>query len=289
LAYKGPLLRSDALATLNQKMLMHPSARIGETYWSVIELLHQTLVDLRLDGLEGQELAVRQRNVLNLVELLMHRCAALNDYLGKLLQALLTAKGEGGAEKTKERMDVQINRLYKIPINFVKHNSFTLSWVRMSQGNLYTHGYMVTGSVGGDVHGPIKFRRPGGDDSEGYSFALSLREVLPALYKMCDCAEDSLTYAGLFVEQDAPARGRDVRADLLPMALELLNQLPFYGFPDEDGARVPIFHVIDEAVMVTTSPLCILPGAFRIESELRSVQAGASYKLPYWKPDATHR
>jgi hypothetical protein len=270
-------------------MLMRPSARIGETYWSVIELVHKALVDLRLEGLEGQEFDARQRSVLNLVELLMHRCAALNDYLGKLLQALLPAKGEGGAEKTKERMDVQINRLYKIPINFVKHNSFTLNWVRMSQGNLYTLGYMVTGPVGGDVHGPIRFRRPGGDDPEGYSFALSLREVLPALYKMCDCAEDAVAHAGLFVEQDAPARGRDVRADLLLTTLELLNQLPLYGFPDEHRTRVPIFHIIDGAMAVTTSPLRIFPGAFRIESELRSVQAGASYKLPYWKADAKPR
>jgi hypothetical protein len=289
LAIRDALLHSEAFATLNRQMLPHPSSYIGEIYWSAVELLNEILVTLQLDGLKEQELVAHKRGILNRVELLMHRCAALSDYLGKLLWCLLPNR-EGGAKEAKKKMDVQIDRLYKIPINSVKHKSFGLSWIRMSQGDLQTSGYIIiVGPIGGDTHGPIKFRNPSRNDPEGYSFALSLRNVLPALYKMCDIAEDSIVRAGLFVEREMSVHRRDIRVDLLSMTLELLNKLPLYGFPDERGTRVPIFHVIDGAVAITTSRLRMLPGEFRIESEFRSVHAGAGYKLPYWKPDAKHR
>lgn len=285
LAVQAPMLCPKLLADLDRRMVAHPSPRIGETFWGVVEVLHEMLLALKFDELEEQELSRRKRSILDRMELLMHRCATLNDYLGTLMQCSLPTQGKKNrnADAAKRRLDAHINRLYKIPINFVKHDGFGLSWIEMSQGKLQTHGYMVTGPIGNGMHGPIKFRRIGRDDPEGYSFALSLREVLPALYQMCDITQGALLDAGLFIEREASLPARDVRGDLVSKTLELLNQLPLHGFPDEYQARVPIFHLRNGSVGMTTSPLRKIPGTFRINSELRSVRKGGTYKIPYWQ------
>lgn len=278
-------LAPDTVALLDRKQLAHPSARIAESFWSVTEQLHEMLTALDFSGLDREALVRRKRSVLSGMELLMHRSAAVNDYLGGLMRVLLPSE-EGqknrDADAAKRRLDAHVNRIYKMPINMIKHDGFSLSWIEMSLGDLSTHGYMVAGPIGDGVHGPVKFRRPGRDDPEGYSFALTLREVLPALYQMCAIAEEAVEKAGLLAPVAEPSIARDIRAGLLTQTLELLNQLPFRGFPDEHQVRVPVFSLQEGAVMARTSPLRKLPGSFQIQSELRSVRKGGTYKVPYW-------
>ena len=287
LAVRASGLGHELMAVLDRSMVAHPSARVAESFWSVTEQLHEMLTALDFCGLDGQALARRRRSILGSMELLMHRCAALNDYFGVLMRTLLRSEQgqkSRNADAAKRRLDAHVNRLYKMPINLVKHDGFGLSWIEMGLGGLSTHGYMVAGPIGDGVHGPVKFRRPGRDDPEGYSFALTLREVLPAVYQMCAIVEEALEDAGLLTPawKTSPS-GRDVRGSLLPETLELLNQLPLRGFPDEDKARVPVFSLQGGAVMIRTTPLRKLPGSFRIQSELRSVRQGGTYKMPYWQ------
>src|SRR3546814_8201108 len=96
---------------------------------------------------------------------------------------------------------------------------------------------------------------------------------------MCAIVEEALANAGILTPgAKSPSVARDARASLLSETLELLNQLPFRGFPDEHQVRVPVFSLQDGAVMARTSPLRKLPGNFRIQSELRSVRQGGTYK-----------
>lgn len=288
LALRALNLASEFVAVLDRNKVAHPATRIAESFWSVTERLHEMLTALDFGGLDGQAEARRKRSILGNMELLMHRCAALNDYLGVLMWTLLPStpgrKKNRDADAAKRRLDTHINRLYKMPINLIKHDGFGLSWIEMSLGELATHGYMVAGPIGDGVQGPVKFRRPERDDPEGYSFALTLREVLPSLYQMCAIAEEALANAGILpTATKLSSTTRDARSSLLIETLELLNQLPLHGFPDEHRIRVPIFSLQGDAVTVRTAPLRKLPGTFRIQSELRSVRPGGTYKMPYWQ------
>ena len=281
-------LSPELVATLDRSNVAHPTSKIADSFWTLIEQLDDMLISLDFGSLDGKSQAHRKRSILSGTELLMHRCAALNDYLGVLARTLLTStsaqKKSQEAQSAKRRLDDQINRLFKMPINFIKHDGFCLSWIEMSLGDLVTHGYMVAGPIGDGVQGPIKFRRSGRDDPEGYSFALTLREVLPAFYLMCATVEDVLGRAGVLPtagNEKQPAT-RDARSVLLSETLELLNHLPFRGFPDEHRVRVSVFSLQDGAVVARTSPLRKLPGTFRVRSEIRSVRGGSSYRLPYW-------
>lgn len=271
-------------------MVMPPGSQIGTTYWKVVEQLHACAAGLDFEGLVGEELNKRKRDILSRVELLMQRCASLNDYLGQLLQALLP-KGEGkknrGADAVKRRLDAQINRLFKMPINLVKHWGFELLWIQMCRDDLITHGYTVQGPLPDGVIGPIKFRRPNGNDPEGYSFALALREVLPSIYLMCDIMEEALAAEGLFEGAGQKnAALNDERQARLSETLEALNKLPRRAFPDEAGMHVPIFEVQGQAVFAQTRVLRSLPGTFQITTEIGSVAAGSRYQMPYWTPAA---
>lgn len=285
LAARGWSLEPDVLKRLAAKMTPDPSLYIREAFWGFTELLHQILKSLDFSGLDGQELERHKRSVLSSVEVLMHRCAALNDYLGKLLLHSLstTTKKNKIAEAAKERLDTQIDRLYKIPINLVKHYGFSLRWVEMSQSSLRTDGYTVTGPIAENVYGPMKFRARKAAGTEGYSFAVSLRQIFPAIYLMCDIAEDALAGEGLFGSREPQSLPQDVRNDLLSPTLSLLNQLPLYGFPDEHQVEVPIFEIHGSAVMARSRRVRMLPGIFKIQTELGSAQAGTGFKLPYWR------
>src|SRR3546814_17558952 len=99
---------------------------------------------------------------------------------------------------------------------------------------------MVTGPIGDGVHGPVKFRRPERDDPEGYSFALTLREVLPALYQMCAIVAEALPNPGILTPgAKSPSVARDARARLLSETLKLQNQFRLPGFPPDPTVRLP--------------------------------------------------
>jgi hypothetical protein len=287
LAVRGTQLTECVQEKLRAEMLMPPGSHIGSTYWKVVEQLHACVLDLDFEGLSPEDLNKRKRDILSRVEMLMQRCASLNDYLGQLLQVLLP-KGEGkknrGADTVKRRLDARVNRLFKMPINLVKHNGFELLWIQMYRDDLVTHGYTVQGPLADGVIGPIKFRRPNSDDPEGYSFALALREVLPSIYLMCDITEQALAEEGLF--EGADQRGgilNDARQAQLAEALEALNKLPRRAFPDEAGVHVPIFEVKGHAVFAQTRVLRSIPGTFRITSEIGSVAVGSRHQMPYWQ------
>src|SRR3546814_3243152 len=98
------------------------------------------LAALNCGDLDGQALARRKRSILGNMELLMHRCGALNDYLGVLMRTLLPSepgqKKNRDADAAKQRLDARINRLYKMPVNLIKHDGFGLTWIEMREGDL---------------------------------------------------------------------------------------------------------------------------------------------------------
>jgi len=253
-------------------------------FWNLTHLMHETLTALQLAGLDSRQIARRKRSVLNNVELMMHWAAALNEYLGRLLQRSLPSSGKKSkfAQAAKERLDARIKQLFKMPINLVKHDSFGLSWIEMKQGEISTHGYFVTGPIGKGAFGPAKFKPRIAGSPEGYSFALILREAFVVPFEMSDIAEIALNNADLFTGEIVAETPRHISQEYLPETLTLLNNLPLLGFPEEKGLRVPIFDLLDGSITVTTAPLRLSSGTFRITSELPPVRKGGTYKLPYF-------
>ena len=111
----------------------------------------------------------------------------------------------------------------------------------------------MQGPLPNGVLGPLKFRRSNGDDPEGYSFALALREVLPSIYIMCVVTEEALAAEGLFegFNQKNAAQNEEIQA-LLSVTLEAFDKLPRRDLPDEAGIRVPTFELQGQAVFAVT-------------------------------------
>lgn len=285
LAISGSTLEASVLGRIDEVPTARPAAYVTGVFWSFIELLYDTLRAFDFDSLEGQEAATRKRALLSNVELLMHRCSSMNDYLGKLMYAALPAEGKKNksAYSVKKRLDYRIERLCKVPINLVKHEGFQLCWLEMRQGLIATHGYCVTGPVGGQQCASVKYRPSDAGSPEGYSFALILRDLLLAMFDMTDIAEAALADAGLFDAEVNPGKLTDARQAHLEQMLTLLNGLPLKGFPDEHGVRVPIYWLKLGAMYVTTKPLQMLAGTFRIQTELATVTPGMGYRLPYFR------
>ena len=284
LVIRSQALASDVLANLDEHLIAHPYTRISGVFWNLTHLMHETLTALQLAGLDNKQIARQKRSVLNSVELMMHWAAALNEYLGRLLQHSLPSSGKKSksAHAVKERLDARIKQLFKMPINLVKHDSFGLNWIEMKQGGVATHGYFVTGPIGKGTFGPAKFKPRITESPEGYSFALILRETFIVPFEMSDIAEAALDNADLFTGEIPAEAPRHISQEDLAETLVLLNNLPLRGFPDEDGRRVPIFELLNGSLTATTAPLRRLPGAFTITSELPSVRKGGTYKLPYF-------
>lgn len=284
LAIRSQALAPDVLANLDEHLIAHPYTRIGGMFWNLTHLMHETLRALQLAGLDSRQVARQKQSVLNNVELMMHWTAALNEYLGRMLQHSLPPAGKKSksAQAAKERLGARIKRLFKMPINLVKHDSFGLKWIEMKQGEVATHGYFVTGPIGNGTFGPAKFKPRVKESPEGYSFALILREAFIVPFEMSDIAEAALDNANLFIGETSAEAPQHISQEDLAETLTLLNNLPLRGFPDEDGRRVPIFELLNGSIVSTTSPLRRLPGAFNITSELPSVRKGGTYKLPYF-------
>lgn len=284
LAIKSQALASEVLTNLDEHLIAHPSTRIPGMFWNLTHLMHQTLTDLHFAELDGVQLARRKRSVLNNVELMMHWAAALNEYLGRMLQHSLPSveKRAKSAHAAKDRLDARIKQLFKMPINLVKHDSFELSWIEMRQGDSATYGYTVTGPIGNGMFGPAKFKPRITESREGYSFALILREAFLVPFELSDIAEAAMNNADLFTGEIPAEVPRHISQNDLAETLSMLNSLPLRGFPDEKGQRVPIFELHNGSLAFTTAPLRQLPGPINITSELSSVRKGGTYKLPYF-------
>lgn len=268
-------------AKLDDALVAPPTAHLSGTYWAVVELLDCILVALD-EGGEKASLNAK-RLILNNVELLLHRCTAFGDYLGQVLFFALphTGKKNKAASATSDRIEYRIRKLCRLPVNLIKHSGFGMTWIEMDQGATRTSGYCISGPVAERMYAPSKFRTTAAENPEAYSFAYALRELFLSVYDMADIAEAALSQAGLFQHSTADSGLKDTRQAQLQGMVDRLNALPLFGFPDEHGARVPVFSLEREMLLVTTKPLRKLPGAFRIQTELRSVEAGMTYKLPY--------
>lgn len=207
--------------------------------------------------------------------------------MGQFLYFALPHNGKKNkaAAAVSDRIEYRIKRVCKIPVNLIKHSGFGMTWVDMSQGNTGTSGYCVSGPVAERTYAPSKFRASAGDNPEAYSFAYALRECFISIYDMADITENALTHAGLLQRSAVEFKLKDARREQLQEMLNRLNCLPLNGFPDEHGARVPAFSLEGEALYATTRALRQLPGTFHIKTELRNVDIGMSYKLPYFRSD----
>src|SRR3546814_9008790 len=107
LAVRISHLAAEPVAVLDRSKVAHPATRVAESFWSVTEQLHEMLAALNFGDLDGQALARRKRSILGNMELLMHRCGALNDYLGVLMRTLLPS--EPGQKKNRDRKSTRLN------------------------------------------------------------------------------------------------------------------------------------------------------------------------------------
>jgi hypothetical protein len=117
---------------------------------------------------------------------------------------------------------------------------------------------------------------------QAYSFAVTLREVLPCFYMMCDVVSQSLKAQGVLGEGEEDAAPRHTRRERPAETFEMLNKLPVNGFPDEIGRRVHLLHLQDGAVVARTAPVRRLVGDQRMSSEIPYAAPGRSYKLLYY-------
>lgn len=268
-------------AKLDTALVAPPTAHLSGTYWAVVELLDCILIAID----EGGENATpnAKRLILNNVELLLHRCTAFGDYLGQVLFFALPhiGKKNKAAGAISDRIEYRIKKLCRLPVNLIKHSGFGMTWIEMSQGAARTSGYCVSGPVAERMYAPSKFRTTAAENPEAYSFAYALRELFLSVYDMADIAEAALSQAGLLQQATMEPGLKDARQEQLQGMVDRLNALPLFGFPDEHGVRAPIFSIERGMLFVKTKPLRQLPGSFRIQTELRSVEAGMTYKLPY--------
>ncbi|WP_036171313.1 hypothetical protein [Noviluteimonas dokdonensis] len=234
---------------------------------------------LDFEGLESPEIEGRKAEVFNYLELLFHRSAALGEYLGDIVKACLG--GSKKAHQVKRAIDFRIERLFKMPINTIKHSSFDFCWINMHDALSATFGYSITGPTEEKIYAPIKFRKKDKNSPEAYSMALVLRDYLLSLYDMTALVEQSLIEAGLAHKGACPNQHGADQA-MISELIEGLNTLPLHGFPDEAGNRIPIYSISDGALTVVMRPLRMLTGQVKIQSEIRSVSSGVSYKLPYF-------
>lgn len=269
-------------AKLDTALVARPTAHLSGAYWAVVELLDCILVAISEGGEEATPNA--KRLILNNVELLLHRCTAFGDYLGQVLFFALPhiGKKNKAASAINDRIEYRITKLCRLPVNLIKHSGFGMTWIEMSQGATRTSGYCVAGPVAERMYAPSKFRTTTAENPEAYSFAYALRELFLSVYDMADIAEAALSQADLLQQSTMESGLKDARQAQLQGMVDRLNALPLFGFPDEHGARVPIFSLEREMLLVTTKPLRQLPSTFRIQTELRNVQAGTTYKLPYF-------
>lgn len=127
-------LPAGALALIDGELVPRIPTHLSEQYWDIIGILDQILLDLPLTRTGSVSSEDARTRVLAHVRELMHGISSLKEYLGKVLGIVLpsTARGATKVNAEKSRLENEVRRLFKAPINLVKHDGFKLYWLERS-------------------------------------------------------------------------------------------------------------------------------------------------------------
>lgn len=260
---------------------------VSDYFWDMTRKLELILLDLPFASLQRAETSAARERILECIKSLMHDLAALTEYLGDVLAHVLphTGKKNKAAQRAKDQMEFAVNRLFKIPINLVKHARFKLHWLERYTASELTAGFFVSGMIRQGTKGPASYKYP---VEEGYSFALLLRTVLPTIFRLCEIAESALAEAKLFQNGASPSAVAldSEKASRLQFVTERLAALPIRCFPNEHHLRVPQLAFDGKRLFVqSTFRLLDFKAGSKFTFEMGSVAAGEKFKVPYWVPE----
>lgn len=214
----------------------------------------------------------------------MHLISSLAEYLGSILRALGEHHGQQKhCKASAQKIGQLINQQFKVPINKIKHEGFTLGWLSITHdGHAPLHGFAVNGLIQPRTFGSASFRFPNAV-AEGYSFSLFLRRATETPYELCNVVELAvrhLYHDELRRKEMVPVPpGSNAVAE---MVARQLSFMPFTGFPNEHMARVPDVGVDGGALLLLRTRMLRFPkGPYTVSSYMLARQ-GYTFKLPYW-------
>jgi len=233
---------------LEGRLLPALTPRLADAYGLLLRRLHLGLQELQVAPmflLGGHSESTDK--VLEHVEALMHEMAAIEEYLGKVVDTLLSAVPRGAKQATaiKKRLSYVVARDFQVPVNLVKHDSFRLCWTGQIHGGDQTFGFYLSGLVAPRVIGPgnAKLSSSTGKPmpiDEAYSFAWFFRRVLPTFFELCHIVEDALRAAKCFEPHCSPSMRMmsPAHVEILKACVALSGGLPIRCFPHENKRRV---------------------------------------------------
>lgn len=271
-------LSDSAGSALDAALIEAPTYELPRRFHRLLELVAEIAGSITNAG------TIDREAVLQDVERLMHAISSFAEYLGSILRALGEHHGQQKHTKAAaQKIGQLINQQFKVPINKIKHDGFTLGWLSITHDDQPpVHGFAVNGLIKPRTFGPASFRFPSAI-AEGYSFSLFLRRATETPYELCDLVESAVRHLyrnELHHKETLPSRsGSKILAEVVSRQL---SYMPFTGFPNEHMARVPELGVAGGSLLVLRTRMLRFPkGAYTVSSHLRARQ-GYTFKLPYW-------
>lgn len=284
---RGWLLTAEASDCLEEALFPSIPIAVADYFWNMVSRLQEILRELPASDRGMSNNSGPRLRILDLMTILLHEISSLTEYLVDVLGKILPSVGRKNkaAQQAKNKLHHIVDRLFKIPINLVKHERFKLQWLDQYEQSTVTAGFTVNGKIDKNLIGSASYRFE--SVAEGFSFAFILRKILPSIFEICEVAEDALDQATLF-RKDALPSSPVVRPDRYSMLVEVVGRLaslPYCGFPNERSERVmklslDNFRLGVEGTVIFTA----LSPPYGCEFQIESVIPGETYKLPYWIP-----
>ena len=231
-------LNPASVSSLENALIPGISGTVSGHFWGLITKVRRIMNLLPVVGNLGAETQTERAQILGDVESIMHEMVALSEYLGRVGVALMPSPGKKNpaTQQLLKTLEYQVDKLFKVPVNFIKHQSFRLQWMQMTADDEVTAGFVVSGKVAPGVTGPASFKTD--QISEGYSFALFLRLVVPTIFCLCATLDDAIAnlYGTACSTSSNPAP--DPQLTVLSQLADRMVFLPTRGFPSERNDRV---------------------------------------------------
>lgn len=263
----------------------NPVREIPERLLRVFERVTAIALLLPFTGETGKR---NRRRVLDETELLMHDMCGMTEYLRDLLHAIPQDVGKKSLASVKARLDVEVELLFRAPINAVKHKHFKLAWLEAfppNGGNAIVKGFFLNGPLGRKISGPAPRRFGGKAFPDGYSYPLLLRKAICSIYTQCDIVENAIHDLIPAIKPASVTRPAHVSGLLgaVKEALMHLSVLPRMGFPLEQKHQMKELVLDNDTVRVLrTFKLANLRLGSRLQFEVPAL-AGHTFAIPYWE------
>lgn len=270
---------SDSAGTALDSALVHaPTYELPRQFERLLELIAEIAGSITSAG------TIDQDAVLHDVEQLMHSISSFAEYLGSILRTLGEHKGQQKYSKVAaQKISQLINQQFKVPINKIKHEGFTLGWLSITHdGRAPVHGFAVNGLIERKTFGSASFRFPSAI-AEGYSFSLFLRRAVETPYELCEVVDSAVRFLyrdELREKEISPSpQGSKALAEVLA---KQISYMPFTGFPNEHMTHVPEIGLDEESLLIVRTRMLRFPkGAYTVSSHMVA-RKGYTFKLPYW-------